>query len=79
MTDLERKLLGVPGTISGRFWSKIWSKLKSGVYSLSTFLKSGGVLASTWELKQKEHTGAHVDLDKNVQITVANNDYQLAA
>ncbi len=41
--------------------------------------KSGGVLASTWVVKQEEHTGAHVDLDKNVHFIVANNDYQLAA
>lgn len=40
---------------------------------------SGGVLASTWEVKQREHTGAHVDLFKNVHLLVANNDYQLAA
>ncbi len=27
----------------------------------------GGVLVLTWVLKHKEHTGAHEDLDKNVQ------------
>lgn len=27
----------------------------------------GGVTASTWELKQKEHTGENEDLDKNIQ------------
>lgn len=39
---------------------------------------SGGDLASTWALKLEEHTGAHEDLDKNVQLVIA-NDYQLAA
>jgi hypothetical protein len=38
----------------------------------------GGVLASTWVLKHKEHTGAHEDLLKNVQFVIG-NDYALAA
>ena len=38
----------------------------------------GGVLASTWVLKHKEHTGAHEDLDKNVHFVIG-NDYALAA
>gem|GEM_PF-2308813 len=38
----------------------------------------GGVLASTWVLKHKEHTGAHEDLLKNVHIVIG-NDYALAA
>ncbi|MNT26754.1 hypothetical protein D3C72_1623470 [compost metagenome] len=40
--------------------------------------KHGGVLASTWVLKHKEHTGAHEDLLKNVHIVIG-NDYALAA
>lgn len=28
----------------------------------------GGVLASTWVVKQKEHTGAHEDPVKNVHF-----------
>jgi hypothetical protein len=39
---------------------------------------SGGVTASTWVLKHKEHSGAHGDLVKNVQL-VFGNEYQLAA
>jgi hypothetical protein len=38
----------------------------------------GGVLASTWVLKHKEHTGADEDLDKNVHFVIG-NDYALAA
>ena len=47
---------------------------------LVTFSKkpTGGVTASTWVLKHKEHTGAHVDLDKNVHIVIDNN-YAYAA
>lgn len=48
---------------------------------LVRFLKfpTGGDLASTWVLKQREQTGAHVDLVKNVHKLVANNNYALAA
>lgn len=53
------------------------SEKEEYTYQVQTF--SGGVLASTWVVKQREHTGAHVDLDKNVHITIANNNYQLAA
>ena len=38
----------------------------------------GGVLASTWVLKHKEHTGADEDLVKNVHFVIG-NDYALAA
>lgn len=48
-------------------------------YTDRVHFESGGVLASTWVVKQREHTGAHVDLDKNVHFTIANNNYQLAA
>ena len=40
--------------------------------------ESGGDLASTWVLKHQEHSGAHEDLDKNVQLVIG-NDYALAA
>lgn len=38
----------------------------------------GGVLASTWVLKHKEHTGEYEDLDKNIHFVIG-NDYALAA
>ncbi len=40
--------------------------------------RSGGVLASTWVLKLKEHVGALEVLVKNEQIVIGNN-YALAA
>jgi hypothetical protein len=49
------------------------------IYDKQFFKDSlGGVTASTWVLKLKEHTGAHVDLVKNVQPVIDNN-YALAA
>ena len=36
-------------------------------------------MVSTWEVKQKEHSGEYEDLVKNMQIVVANTDYALAA
>ncbi len=38
----------------------------------------GGVTASTWVQKHKEHTGAHEDPVKNVHFVIG-NDYALAA
>lgn len=40
---------------------------------------SGGVLASTWVLKQKEHTRAHEDPFKTCNFVVSNDNYALAA
>jgi hypothetical protein len=36
-------------------------------------------MVSTWEVKQREHSGEHEVLDKNMQNVVANTDYALAA
>ena len=41
--------------------------------------RSGGVMVSTWEVKQREHSGEYEDLDKNIHNVVANTDYALAA
>lgn len=39
----------------------------------------GGVTASTWVQKHREHSGAHEDLVKNMQMLVAEDNYALAA
>ena len=39
----------------------------------------GGDQASTWVLKQKEQTGEHEDLVKNMHNVVANDNYAIAA
>ena len=36
----------------------------------NVFYLSGGDTASTWEVKQEEHTGAHKDLVKKVQTFI---------
>lgn len=43
------------------------------------FFSHGGDLASTWVLKQKEQTGEHEDLVKNMYNVVANDNYAFAA
>lgn len=89
MTGLELKLHQLPGPVSCRYSPQFFGYINAEMvtwyfrdFSIHCFtytILSGGVLASTWVLKQREHTGAHVDLFKNVHLLVANNDYQLAA
>jgi hypothetical protein len=56
-----------------------WIVQKSlGKFRVSQIIELGGDLVSTWELKLKEHSGAHEDLVKNVQLVIG-NDYALAA
>jgi len=40
----------------------------SGPVSRSVLYSSGGVLVSTWVVKQEEHTGENEDLDKNIHF-----------
>jgi len=42
-------------------------------------LRFGGDMVSTWVVKLKEHAGALVDLVKNEQPLVANDNYAFAA
>ena len=46
---------------------------------MHNFELTGGVMASTWVMKHKEHAGEHEDLVKNMYFVVGNNDNLLAA
>ena len=63
--------------VFNRFTSALHEKGLLDFVRIESFL-CGGVLASTWVMKHKEHSGEYEDIDKNMHFVIDNN-YALAA